>query len=157
MPGFPMGMWAQAEVLLAQSRFADAAAFVMPASEAMRSMDYTLALRALALGRAGDQDEARAMQELLERQCSEGRASWASVALAHLGLGETDLALGCIERIPDQRPAGSLARPTWGSRRCTTRCGRRRDSKRCWRGWGWSGSPQGIRTCTTGTEWSVVV
>jgi serine/threonine protein kinase len=106
--GFPIGVFTQVELLLAQGKDREAIATIEPMSEDMFLFDYGMAMLAMAYGRTGHRTEALRIAAQLETQCHEGRASWGDVALAHLGLGEFDRALDFIEAIPDQRPPGGF-------------------------------------------------
>jgi serine/threonine-protein kinase len=107
-PNFPIGVFTQAELLLAQGKEREAIAAIEPLSDVMSLFDYGMAMLAMAYGRTGHRADARRIAGQLEAQCREGRAAWGDVALAHLGMGDLDRAMDFVEAIPHQRPPGGF-------------------------------------------------
>jgi len=107
-PRFLPAAFIGAEILLAQGDDAGALSVIEPWRDAMRDLDYGLAILGFALARNGHRDDAIGIAADLEEQCSVGRAAWTSVALVHLGLGARDRSLAFLQRASHQRPFGGF-------------------------------------------------
>ena len=107
-PRFPLAIYVEAEILLAQGDNTGALAVIAPWRDAMRDFDYGLAVLALTLARNGQRDDALRIATELEEQCNLGRAAWSDVALIHLGLGSRDRALDFLQQASRQKPFGGV-------------------------------------------------
>jgi tetratricopeptide (TPR) repeat protein len=85
-----------------QRRFDEAITQLRDASRLSPGPSVSLGALGHALGCAGRTEEATGVRQILVKAVAQ-RGCWFALALAHLGLGEGDKAVSCLERACDER------------------------------------------------------
>jgi TolB-like protein/lipoprotein NlpI/predicted Ser/Thr protein kinase len=103
-PAYPGGSWLLAEILCQQAKFAEAAAAFEKAVASLAPGAYVgPGLLGYLYARSGREEEARRIQNRLESLRQESYAQPTALAAVSAGLGDTDAALGWLERGYDER------------------------------------------------------